>query len=48
MVRVKGFKLEGVMPALTQNYLDKHDAVNRTARVLTENGLAVIPAWKLH
>ena len=38
----------GLMPALTRNYLDKHDAVNRTARVLTENGLAVIPAWKLH
>ena len=38
----------GLMPALTWNYLDKHDAVNRTARVLTENGLAVIPAWKLH
>jgi hypothetical protein len=39
---------EGLMPALTRNYLDKHDAVNRTARVLTENGLAVIPAWRLH
>jgi hypothetical protein len=38
----------GLMPALTRNYLDKHEAVNRTARVLTENGLAVIPAWKLH
>ena len=39
---------QGLMPALTQNYLDKHDAVNRTARALTENGLAVLPAWNLH
>lgn len=39
---------QGLMPALTLNYLDKHDAVNRTARVLTENGLAVLPAWNLH
>ncbi|NIR00897.1 MAG: hypothetical protein GTN78_11960, partial [Gemmatimonadales bacterium] len=31
---------QGLMPALTLNYLDKHDALNRTARVLTENGLA--------
>ena len=38
----------GLMPALTGNYLDKHDSVNRTARVLTENGLAVLPAWNLH
>jgi hypothetical protein len=38
----------GLMPALTLNYLDKHDSVNRTARVLTENGLAVLPAWNLH
>jgi len=39
---------QGLMPALTRNYLDKHDSLNRTARVLTENGLAVLPAWKLH
>jgi len=39
---------QGLMPALTGNYLDKHDSVNRTARVLTENGLAVLPAWNLH
>ncbi len=39
---------QGLMPALTLNYLDKHDALNRTARVLTENGLAVLPAWNLH
>jgi hypothetical protein len=38
----------GLMPALTRNYWDKHDSVNRTARVLTENGFAVLPAWNLH
>lgn len=44
----KDIEARGLMPALTRNYLDKHDALNRTARVLTENGLAVLPAWKLH
>lgn len=39
---------QGLMPALTGNYLDKHDSVNRTAKMLTENGLAVLPAWNLH
>jgi hypothetical protein len=38
----------GSMPALERNYLDKHDAVNRTARVLTENGLSFIAAQNLH
>ena len=44
----KDIEAQGLMPALTRNYLDKHDSVNRTARVLTENGLAVLPAWNLH
>ncbi len=44
----KEIEAKGLMPALTRNYLDKHDSVNRTARVLTENGLAVLPAWNLH
>jgi len=44
----KQIEAQGLMPALTRNYLDKHDSLNRTARVLTENGLAVLPAWKLH
>jgi iron-sulfur cluster repair protein YtfE (RIC family) len=44
----KEIKAQGLMPALTQNYIDKHEALNRTARVLTENGLSVLPAWKLH
>jgi hypothetical protein len=38
----------GDMPALLQNYLDKHDSVNRTARALTEHGLSFIAAPKLH
>jgi hypothetical protein len=38
----------GDMPALERNYLDKHDAVNRTARALTEHGLSFIAARNLH
>ena len=38
----------GDMAALERNYLDKHDAVNRTARALTENGLSFIAAQHLH
>ena len=38
----------GDMPKLERNYLDKHDAVNRTARALTEKGLAFLAAWNLH
>jgi hypothetical protein len=38
----------GDMPLLLRNYLDKHDAVNRTARALTENGLAFVAARELH
>jgi hypothetical protein len=36
------------MPCLERNYLDKHEAVNRTAIALTEKGLAFIAAWNLH
>ncbi|UCD14115.1 MAG: hypothetical protein JSW60_01490 [Thermoplasmatales archaeon] len=39
---------KGLMPFLIQNYLDKHEAVNNTARALTENGLSFIAASKLH
>ncbi|MGB9741356.1 MAG: hypothetical protein ACP5IM_06705 [Candidatus Bathyarchaeia archaeon] len=39
---------QGLMPKLLQNYLDKHDAVNRTARALTEKGLTFIAAKNLH
>ena len=37
-----------LMPALTQNYLDKHETINNTARALTEKGLSFIAAPKLH
>jgi hypothetical protein len=47
--RTKADVLEsGDMPALERNYLDKHDAINRTARVLTEHGLSFIAARNLH
>ncbi len=39
---------QGLMPALERNYLEKHNAVNRTARALTEAGIAVVPARNLH
>ncbi|MCD6461464.1 MAG: hypothetical protein J7L61_01845 [Thermoplasmata archaeon] len=39
---------EGLMPALLTNYLDKHEAVNNTARALTEKGLTFIAARALH
>ena len=39
---------KGLMPKLLQNYLDKHDALNRTARVLTEKGLTFVAAKNLH
>lgn len=37
-----------LMPKLERNYLDKHDAVNRTARLLIANGIPVIAAKNLH
>lgn len=39
---------KGLMPKLLQNYLDKHDAVNRTASALTGKGLTFIAAQNLH
>jgi hypothetical protein len=38
----------GDMAYLERNYLDKHDAVNRTAWALTENGLSFVAARNLH
>ncbi len=39
---------KGLMPQLLRNYLDKHDATNRTAEALTKRGLTFIAAQKLH
>jgi len=39
---------QGLMPALERNYLDKHDALNRTATALTEAGLSFVAARNLH
>lgn len=39
---------KGLMPDLLLNYLDKHDAVNNTAKALTEHGLTFIAAQNLH
>ena len=38
----------GDMGYLERNYLDKHDALNRTARALTEHGLSFVAAQNLH
>ena len=38
----------GDMLPMLHNYLDKHEALNRTARALTEAGLSWIAAPKLH
>ena len=39
---------QGMMPLLTQNYLDKHESFNITAAELTKNGEAFIAARNLH
>lgn len=39
---------KGLMPEFLINYLDKHDALNRTAETLTRHGLAFIAAQNLH
>ena len=44
----KDILAQGLMPKLTLNYLDKHDAMNRTAKALTKRGLTFIAARKLH
>jgi hypothetical protein len=38
----------GDMAHLERNFLDKHDAVNRTAWALTERGLSFVAAQNLH
>lgn len=39
---------KGMLPRVTRAYLDKHDAINNTARALLKNGIPVIPAPSLH
>lgn len=39
---------QGLMDAVTQNYLDKHESLNNTAKALTKKGLSFIAAPKLH
>ena len=44
----KEIEAKGLMPALLVNYLDKHDALNRTAEALVRAGIAVKAAPLLH
>jgi hypothetical protein len=39
---------KGLMPKLLANYLDKHAALNQTAKMLTEKGLTFTAAENLH
>jgi hypothetical protein len=39
---------KGLTSELLRNYLDKHDAVNRTAKALVEHGLKFVAARNLH
>jgi len=39
---------QGLMPVMEQNYLDKHDSVQRTARALLAAGIPVLAAPDLH
>jgi len=39
---------KGLMPVMLENYLDKHDALNRTAEALTRKGLTFLAAENLH
>lgn len=41
-------EVNGMMPALTQNYLDKHESLNITAQELTKQGQSFIAARNLH
>ena len=44
----KEIEEKGEMKYMIQNYLDKHEAINNTARALTEKGLSFIAAPNLH
>jgi hypothetical protein len=44
----KDIEAQHLMDKLTINYLDKHDALNRTAAALTKRGLTFLAAQNLH
>jgi len=44
----KEIEEKGEMNYMIQNYMDKHEAINNTARALTEKGLSFIAAPNLH
>ena len=44
----KDIKKNGLMSTFLANYLDKHEALNRTAEALTRRGLTFIAAQNLH
>jgi hypothetical protein len=44
---LEGILSPGDMPHLELNYLDKHVAVNRTAKALTKRGLSFMATWHL-
>jgi len=44
----KDVEQQGLMPALEQNYIEKHHSVNLTADALTKAGIGVVCASKLH
>ena len=39
---------QGLMPALEQNYIEKHRSTNLTADALTRAGIGVVCAAELH
>ncbi|NVL92809.1 MAG: hypothetical protein HWN71_07205 [Desulfobacterales bacterium] len=47
-VTKKEILAQGVMDAMLRNYLDKHEALNRTAEALVKAGVGVICACHLH
>ncbi len=44
----KDIMKQGLMEALTRNYLDKHDSLNKTAEALIKAGIPVVAAQNLH
>ncbi|MFH1680907.1 MAG: hypothetical protein ABIH26_09725 [Candidatus Eisenbacteria bacterium] len=44
----KDIEAQGLMPFLERNYMEKHIALNRTARALLKSGIPVIAAKHLH